>query len=133
MATIKKFEDLEVWKLAELQEKEIYPLTLEGAFAKDWGLIDQIRRSSCSVMDNIAEGFGRGGRNEFVNFLTYSRGSKDEVRSQIHTTFNRKHINQEKYDELIAKNNNLGIKLTNFITYLNQTEYKGQKFNRNKQ
>jgi four helix bundle protein len=130
MATIKTFEELEVWKLAEQQDKDIYPLTLSGSFSKDWELINQIRRSTGSVMDNIAEGFGRGGKKEFVHFLTISRGSNDEVRSQLHRAKNRGHIDQELHQVLVDKNNTLGVKLSNFITYLNQSEHKGQKFNR---
>ena len=130
MATVKVFEELEVWKLAEQQDIDIFPLTTQGTFAKDWGLIDQIRRSAGSVMDNISEGFGRGGRNEFINFLAISRGSNDEVRSQLHRAKNRGHLTIEKHEELVAKNNTLGVKITNFITYLGQSDYKGKKFDR---
>jgi four helix bundle protein len=128
MATVKKFEELEIWKLAEKQDCSIFPLTLEGSFSKDWRLIDQIRRSCGSVMDNIAEGFGRGGNKEFTNFLTIARGSNDEVRSQLHRANNRKYMTVALFEELLAQNNTIGIKLNNFITYLNQSDYKGSKF-----
>jgi four helix bundle protein len=128
MATISKFEDLIIWQLAEQQEKEIYQLSKIGTFSKDFELINQIHRSSGSVMDNIAEGFGRGGNREFINFLSIARGSNDEVRSQLYRAKNRGHITSELLDELCLKNNNLGGKISNFIGYLNQCEIKGQKF-----
>lgn len=75
MATIQSFEDLKVWQKARDLCKHIYNATLEEKFSRDFALKDQINRSSGSVMDNITEGFGRKGNNEFINFLTYSNGS----------------------------------------------------------
>ena len=72
MATIQNFEDLKVWQKARLLCTEVFSLTSIGNLSKDFGLKDQINRSSGSVMDNIAEGFGRKGNMEFINFLTYS-------------------------------------------------------------
>ncbi|MEP7251300.1 MAG: four helix bundle protein [Ginsengibacter sp.] len=83
MATIQKFEDLKVWQKARLICNEVFLLTTEGAFSKDFGLKDQINRSSGSIMDNIAEGFGRKGNLEFINFLTYANGSACECKSQL--------------------------------------------------
>ncbi len=128
MPTITKFEDLEIWKLAELQEKAIFQLTIKGLFAKDFGLIDQIRRSSSSVMDNAAEGFERGGRLEFRNFLSYSKGSNGEVRSQIYTANNRGYLTQEIFEERILKNKEISIKINRMIEYLTKTDIKGTKY-----
>ncbi len=75
MATIQIFEDLKVWQKSRILSSEIFDLTTAGTFSKDFGLKDQINRSSGSIMDNIAEGFGRKGNAEFINFLTYSNGS----------------------------------------------------------
>lgn len=83
MATIKNFEDLKVWQKARILCQEIFEIVKEQNFSKDYKLKDQINGSSGSVMDNIAEGFGRQGNNEFINFLTISNGSAMEVKSQL--------------------------------------------------
>ena len=75
MAKINRFEELEVWQLARQLANDIYWLTQEGTFSKDYELKNQINRASGSVMDNIAEGFGRANRAEFIVFLGYSLGS----------------------------------------------------------
>lgn len=84
MSTIQNFEDLKVWQKSRVLCSEIFSMITSGSFAKDFALIDQINRSSGSVMDNIAEGFGRMGNREFVNFLTYAYGSALECKSQLY-------------------------------------------------
>jgi four helix bundle protein len=128
MPTITRFEDLEIWKLAEAQEKAIFQLTLDGLFSKDFGLRDQIRRSSSSVMDNAAEGFERGGRLEFRNFLSYSKGSNGEVRSQIYTANNRGYLTPEIFEQRILKNEEISIKINKMMEYLTKTDRKGTKY-----
>lgn len=83
MATIKRFEDLEIWQIARRLCKEVFNLTNKGPFLKDFKFRDQIRSSSGSIMDNIAEGFERSSRLEFVNFLSIAKGSAGETRSQL--------------------------------------------------
>jgi len=100
MATPQNFEDLKAWQKSRVLCSEIFGLITSGAFARDFGLIDQINRSSGSVMDNVAEGFGRMGNREFVNFLTYSYGSALECKSQLYSAYDRKYINPEKLNEL---------------------------------
>ncbi len=80
MATISRFEDLEIWQLARQQANEIWLVYNEGPFAKDFELKNQINAASGSVMDNIAEGFERSGNKEFVHFLLIAKGSNGEVR-----------------------------------------------------
>ncbi len=91
MATINQFEDLKVWQKSRVLCSEIFSLTLTGNFSKDFGLKDQINRSSGSIMDNISEGFGRKGNLEFINFL----GSACETKSQIYRTFDRNYISAD--------------------------------------
>ena len=73
MATIKVFEDLKVWQRARSFSTNVYRLTKNGSFSKDWALKDRINASTGSVMDNIAEGFERGGNKEFISFLSMPR------------------------------------------------------------
>ncbi|MCB5286059.1 MAG: four helix bundle protein [Candidatus Cloacimonetes bacterium] len=83
MSKVECFEGLQVWRMAHDLSVEIYRLTKNGEFSRDWGLRDQIQRASVSVMSNIAEGFERYSRQEFKQFLSIARGSCAEVRSQI--------------------------------------------------
>lgn len=80
---IDKFEDLIAWQKARELTKEVYRISKQGAFAKDFGLSGQIQRASVSIMSNIAEGFERGGRGEFHQFLSVAKASCAEVRSLL--------------------------------------------------
>ena len=128
MATIKRFEDLEIWQHARELSKFINGLIERDKFKYNFSLKDQISRSSGSIMDNIAEGFERGGNKEFVNFLTYSKGSTGEVRSQSYRAFDIGLISQDEFDYLIKETNSLSERIGKFISYLRNTEYKGVKF-----
>jgi four helix bundle protein len=98
MATIRKFEDLEIWQIARKLNKEIIELTKTTELKRDFGLKDQIMRSSESVMNNLAEGFGRASRLEFIQFLSISRGSANELKSQITQSFDKKYLNEIKFN-----------------------------------
>jgi len=128
MATINRFEDLEIWQLAFNQTKDFDLLVETTPLAKDYELRNQMNSSSGSVMDCIAEGFERSGNSEFKNMLVMAKGSNGEFRSQLYRCLNRKYINKEKFDELYAKNEILGKKIMAFIKYLQQTEFKGQRY-----
>jgi four helix bundle protein len=133
MATITKFEELEIWQLARELASEIFELfTTSEGFNKDYKLKDQINGSSGSIMDNIAEGFERGGRNEFINFLTFSKGSAGEVKSQLYRSLDRKYISQEQFDRLYEKIDLVAKKTGAFINYLNSSSHKGIKFKNRK-
>src|SRR5512147_2126489 len=86
---VRNFEDLEIWKDARLLTKAIYKMTKDTGFAKDFALRDQIRRASMSVMSNIAEGFERGGNQEFIQFLYVAKASCGEVRSQLYVALDQ--------------------------------------------
>ncbi len=123
-----RFEDLEIWQLARLQTNDFDKLIETTLLAKDFELRNQMNASSGSVMDCIAEGFERSGNKEFKNFLLISKGSNGEFRSQLYRCLDRKHIHQDLFDELYAKNVVLGSKIMSFIRYLHNSAYKGQRY-----
>ena len=131
MATIKRFEDLEIWQLASLECTNFDTLVETTPLTKDFALRNQMNASSGSVMDCIAEGFERSGNSEFKNFLIVAKGSNGEFRSQLYRCLNRRHILKEKFDELYSKNVTLGNKLMSFINYLQNSSFKGQRYKKN--
>jgi len=131
MATIRKFEDLEVWQKSRLLCQKVFEFMQKETFSKDFELKNQISRSSGSTMDNIAEGFERGGNKEFIQFLGYSKGSVGEVRSQLYRALDRKHIDETEFKETYAIADEVGKMISGFIKYLLNTDIKGHKFKRN--
>ena len=99
---IEKFEDLIAWQKARELTKNIYEVTKQGDFRKDFGLRDQIRRASVSIMSNVAEGFERGGRSEFHQFLVISKGSCAELRSQLYVSLDVGYIDLRTFQTLDA-------------------------------
>ena len=128
MATIRRFEDLEIWLIARQLNKEVIELARNSELKRDFGLKDQISRSSESVMNNIAEGFGRAGKLEFIQFLSISRGSANELRSQLIQCFDKNYLNDEKYSYLLNDTEKLNNKIAAFINYLNYSKHKGLKY-----
>ncbi len=112
MATIQRFEDIKVWQKARGICREIYKITSSKEFQEDYRFRHQIRSSSGSIMDNIAEGFERGGRKEFIQFLGFAKGSSGELRSQLIRAFDQNYIDKETFDKMnqeameIGKNDN---------------------------
>ncbi len=84
MATIKHFEDIDAWKKARKLTAAVYAHSNTGRFSKDFGLREQMRKAAVSIMSNIAEGFERGGRSEFIQFLAIAKGSAGEVEAQLY-------------------------------------------------
>ncbi len=98
---IERFEDLIAWQKARKLTQLIYQVSRRGAFAKDFGLSGQIQRSAVSIMSNISEGFERGGRGEFHQFLSIAKASCAEVRSQLYVAFDVGYLNQDEFDHLL--------------------------------
>lgn len=126
MATIKRFEDLEVWQLARQQAVDIWSMTQTGTIAKAFELKGQLNKSAGSVMDNIAEGFERFSTKEFIQFLIIAKGSNGEVRSQLFCAFDRKHINEHDLDSRLIQSELIGKKILAFITYLQSSNYRSK-------
>ena len=128
MATINRFEDLDIWQEARRLAKEIHILSQETKLKTEFKLRDQIKGSSGSVMDNIAEGFERDGNLEFRQFLSIAKGSAGESRSQIYRLYDYEIIDEEKFNQLKNDYLSLSVKIKNFITYVNKQDFKGNKF-----
>ncbi len=118
MATIKKFQDLECWKLARLICQKVDQIIKTTALQKNFKLRDQIDASSGSIMDNIAEGFGRLGNKEFCNFLTIASASCNETQSQLIRIFDKGIIDEEIFNELNHLIDGCRVKIFNLLDYL---------------
>jgi len=122
MAKIEKFEDIEAWQKARELTREIYRVTNQGAFAKDFGLRDQIQRAAVSVMSNIAEGFERGGNREFIQFLYIAKGSAAEVQAQLYVALDAQYLTREQFRRLYDLASDAGHLIGGFIRYLKNRE-----------
>ncbi len=118
MPSIRSFEELDVWKLARALNSQVYRDTSSGAFSKDYGLRDQIRRASVSVMANIAEGFERDSKAEFVHFLRIAKASAGEVKSHLYTAEDIGYMPASRAAELRSEEDIIMRKIGSFITYL---------------
>jgi four helix bundle protein len=102
MGKVEKFEDLIAWQKARTLTELIYRVSGTGDFSRDWGLRDQMRRASISIMSNLAEGFERGGRAEFRQYLVIAKGSCAEVRAQLYVALDAGYLTKEIFDEIYA-------------------------------
>jgi four helix bundle protein len=130
MSDIHKIEDLRVWQNARVLCKTIYMLTHKEGFEKDFRFVQQIRAAAGSIMDNIAEGYGRGGNKEFIQFLSIAKGSTQEVLSQLYRAYDVQHITEQEFTETKQLLNTISVMLHNLIERLKQSDIKGSKFNK---
>lgn len=100
MATIKKFEEIKAWQRAREVTNRVYIVTGNGQFSKDFGLRDQIRRASVSIMANIAEGFARRSDKDFAYFLNISRSSVAEAQSHLYVAIDQGYVNESEFDDI---------------------------------
>src|SRR5438552_10891133 len=128
MNKIERFEDIIAWQKARVLTKQIYATAKIGAFARDYGLKDQIQRSSVSTMANIAEGFERGGDKEFLQFLSDSKGSCGEVKSHLYVAVDQNYITPITFDDLYGKANEVSRLVGGFMTYLRDSTLRGNKY-----
>jgi four helix bundle protein len=128
MSTIKRFEDLEIWQMARDIAKDVYEITKKESIRYDFSLIDQLRRSSGSIMDNIAEGFERDGSKEFIQFLSISKGSSGETRSQLYRAIDQHYIDESEFQLIYNKLINVSIKIKNMMSYLKKSGLSGDKY-----
>ena len=103
MAKVERFEDLIAWQKARALARAIYEVTRQGTFAKNFGLSGQIQRAAVSIMSNIAEGFERGGRGEFHQFLSTAKPSCAEMRSQLYVVLDVGYLDQAAFDRLLEQ------------------------------
>ena len=128
MGTINQFEDIIAWQQARELVREIYKATGSGKFAADFGLRDQIRRASVSVVSNIAEGFERNGDKEFIQFLYYAKGSVGEFRTQLYVASDLNYLTEETFQKLWNMATRTGELISGLIRYLKKSGLKGTKY-----
>jgi len=118
MSAITRFEEIQAWQTARQLTNLIYVLTGHPAFAKDFGLKDQIRRAAVSVMSNIAEGYESRTDTQFINYLGNARASAGESRAQLYIALDQKYISSEQFQSAYELADKTSRQIANFIKYL---------------
>jgi len=128
MAKIERFEDMLSWQKARELTRQVYKVSKQGDFVKDFELRGQMRGASISIMSNIAEGFERGGDKEFSQFLSIAKGSCGEVRSQLYVALDESNISPTEFKALQAGTVEISRLISGFMGYLRQSNLRGSKF-----
>lgn len=128
MAGFSQFEDIEAWQKARILSQKVNEVTKQANFRDDYDLKRQIKRCAGSIIDNIAEGFERGGNKEFIHFLSISKGSAGEIRSQFYRSKDNDLINENQFNELYQLSMAISKMIEGLIRYLLKSELKGPKF-----
>jgi len=128
MATFQRFEEINAWQKSRELTQDIYRITKQGPFSKDFGLRDQIRNASSSVMSNIAEGFERSGNGEFGQFLSIAKGSVGEVKSQLYIAADQKYLDQETFERLFATATEISKMIKGLMNHIRDSSIKGIKY-----
>ena len=119
MATVKQFEELDVWQRSREFANLIYSFSKSGAFSRDFALRDQIRRTAVSIMSNIAEGFESSTQQTFIKYLGYAKASAGEVRAQLYIVKDQGYISEEDFDKALEMAGICSRQLSRFVQYLN--------------
>jgi four helix bundle protein len=125
---VRSFEDLFIYQKARELTNHVYALTREGTFARDFGLVDQIRRAAVSIMSNIAEGHERGSNQEYIQFLYIAKGSCGEVRAQLTVACDQGYVNKVDHDRLANTCRVISGGINNYIDKMKGSTYRGPKF-----
>lgn len=128
MSTINRFEEIISWQEARILNKNLGKLIDSGRFKHSFRLITQIEGSAGSIMDNIAEGFERGGNKEFIQFLYIAKASCGELRSQLYRALDRDYINQGEFNELSNHAMRISSLIKKLISALENSDSKGLKY-----
>ena len=123
MPKINCFEDIDAWKRARVLANAVYDFTEKRAFARDFGLKDQIQRSAVSIMSNIAEGFESQTDRSFLSYLFRARGSAGEVRSQLYIACDRQYISRRDLDVVKRLALETSRRIARFISYLESNQF----------
>jgi four helix bundle protein len=123
-----RFEDIEAWKKARALASDIYRITSGGEMARDYGLRDQLRRASVSILLNIAEGFERGGNKEFYQFLALAKGSCGEVRAQLYVALDQRYVSNQQFNDISGRALEVSRMISGLMKYLKQSEMRGSKY-----
>lgn len=118
MATITRFEEIEAWQTARELTQSVYSATNEGRFARDFGLRDQMRRASVSILSNIAEGFESRTQGLFIEFLGRAKGSAGELRAQLYVALDVHYVDQRQFEDLFDMVDKCSRQISRFMFYL---------------
>lgn len=121
MATIKRFEEIEAWQTARQITREIYAASADGAFSRDFGLRNQMRRAAVSIMSNIAEGFESRTEVLFIEFLGRAKGSSGELRAQAYVAHGAGYLTSEQLKKLQEQCERCSSQISRFMDYLKRT------------
>lgn len=122
MASFKRFEDIQAWQKARLGTKRVYEVSKNAEFARDFGLCNQIRRASVSVMANLAEGNGRRTNIDFASYVVQAHGSAAEVQSHLYVALDLKYIGREEFNELFTLFDEISKMTMSLSVYLRKSQ-----------
>ncbi len=124
MGTIQRFEEIRAWQTTRELTRRIYEISGQGAFARDYGLRDQMRRAAVSIMSNIAEGFESGTQALFIRYLGYAKGSAGELRAQLYVSLDAGYLTAGEFEELFNLAEKCSGQLSRFISYLESQRHR---------
>lgn len=122
MVKIERFEDIIAWQKARELTLYIYKISSQESFNRDYELKQQIRRAAISVMLNIAEGYGRRTRKEFISFLANAHGSVAEIQAALYVALDQKYLNLKEFDQAYKAAEQISKLIAGFSNYLKEKE-----------